>query len=97
MRHPVRILSVLILWPSQSHRRDPSHPCTGLLCVEPGGQRAEPSSFCELVGPLDHGGVPHLLGSLFVRDHSVSWGLLLSQFGKMSPAFMVPSTLMSVH
>lgn len=37
--------------------------------------------------------MPRLLGSLFVQGHNVSWGLLLSQFGKMSPAFIVPPLL----
>lgn len=31
---------------------------TSLLRVEPGGQRAEPFSFCELLGPLDRGRCP---------------------------------------
>lgn len=37
----------------------------GLLCVEPGKQRAEPAPFCEQPGPLHHGRC------------STSWGLSL--------------------
>lgn len=70
---------------------------TGLPRVEPGGQRAEPSSSCELLGPLDHGRCP-AFWDLSLSKATVFLGVyFLSQFGKMSPAFIVPSTFMSVH
>lgn len=68
MRHPVRILTVFPFCDSpKATGMTPAINGTGLLCVGPGGQRAEPAPFSEVLGRWTRGGSPPLGGSLCLR------------------------------